>query len=133
MDGVIDAGSVDLSTPVPPTEIGTEPSVSLVAGRRAEPRVPFVLPPVGTVVDRLAVNPLYQVRPDAGGSRLTLTFPSAEYEDEFGACTRYLPRELHVPAELTGDLDDGRVRLALGDAYADLRRRRVLLDVPLRF
>jgi uncharacterized protein YbaR (Trm112 family) len=133
IDGVIDAQAVDLSTPVLPSAIGTEPSVTLVAGRSAEPRQPFTLPPPGPVVGWLAVNPLYRVRRDGGGSVLTLTFPSPEYEDEFGACTRYLPRELRVPADLTGPLDDGRVRHALGDAYVDLRRRRVLLDVPPQY
>jgi uncharacterized protein YbaR (Trm112 family)/SAM-dependent methyltransferase len=133
LDGAIDVGAVDLSVPVAPTAVGTEPSVTLVAGRRVEPHGPFVLPDPGPAIDRLAVNPLYRVRRDGGESVLTLTFPTPEYEDEFGACTRYLPRELRVAADLTGSLDDDPIRAALGDTYVDLRRRRVLLDVPPRY
>ncbi|MGE0815850.1 MAG: hypothetical protein AB7O28_11490 [Vicinamibacterales bacterium] len=130
LDGVVDRQAIDLSHPVAPDRLGDEPAVTLVAGRRAEPAAPFPLAAPDAVTGQLAVNPLYEVSRDGDGTRLRLAFPTPEYADEFGACTRYLPAEVRVAADLTGALDDARVRAALGASYDDLRRRRVLLDVP---
>jgi SAM-dependent methyltransferase/uncharacterized protein YbaR (Trm112 family) len=134
LDDVLDRGVVDLSAPIVPSAMGTEASVTLVAGRHAEPARAFPLPPPGRVRDRLAVNPLYRVTTDGAGSTLTLTFPTPEYGEEFEACRRYLPDEIRLPATLTAPLDEATLRTTLGDErYRDLRRRRVLLDVPDRY
>jgi len=54
-----------------------------------------------------------------------------KYEEEFGACRRYLPDTLTVAADLDGPLDPVALRAKLGDAvYDDLRRRLVLIDAP---
>ncbi len=44
-----------------------------------------------TVTGELRVNPLYRVERHGNSSVLTLTFPTPEYEEEFGACRRYFP------------------------------------------
>ncbi len=60
---------------------------------------------------------------------LTLTFPTPEYEAEFGECRRYLPDRITVGADLTGPI----LREALGAGYKELRDRRVLIDVPVGY
>ena len=57
---------------------------------------------------------------------LTLSFPTLEYEEEFGGCRRYLPEELTLEADLTERLNPTQ----FGSRYDELRRRRVLLDLP---
>ncbi len=78
----------------------------------ARPARPAAYPPPA---DRVGTN-----------TRLTLTFPTSEYEMEFGATKRYLPPTVIVPADLTRPF----TAASLGDAYEDLRRRHVILDAP---
>ena len=52
-----------------------------------------------------------------------------KYEEEFGACKQYLPATITVNADLTGVIDRSR----LGTDYDDLRRRKVLIDVPVDY
>ena len=77
----------------------------------------------------LVVNPLYGVQRRDGGSQLTLQFPTPEYEEEFGACRRYLPDTVWVDADLSGHLEPA----TLGARYEELRQRRVLIDAPPRY
>jgi hypothetical protein len=53
-----------------------------------------------------------------------LKFPSPEYEEEFGACKRYLPAQVEINAGLLNDLSasNGEARRVIGS--------RVLLDLP---
>ena len=81
------------------------------------------------MLGELRVNPLYRVERRAGSSILTLTFPTPEYEEEFGACRQYLPETLTVDADLSGRI----VPEMLGSAYDDLRRRRIVIDAPLHY
>jgi len=128
-DAVLDRHVADLSRPVTPEEIGDEPSLTLVASRRADLFRQHDLRESNAVSGELIVNPLYQVERRNGVSVLTLAFPTPEYEDEFGACRRYLPDTLTVAADLTRPIDPA----SLGAQYAELRQRRVLLDAPPRF
>ena len=78
------------------------------------------------------LNPLY--RPEPGGPgredvRLRLHFPDADYEQEYGACRRYLPDEV--------DRRRGRSwtrcrRRRSRTGLAELADRRVVLDLPAR-
>ncbi|HIF21422.1 MAG TPA: hypothetical protein EYQ27_05805 [Gemmatimonadetes bacterium] len=77
----------------------------------------------------LTVNPLYQVELLGESSILTLTFPTPEYEAEFGQCRRYLPDRITVEADLTGPIS----REKLGPDYEELRDRRVIIDAPLGY
>ena len=122
---LLDEGFVDLANHTPPAACGDTPSVTLVAKRdgglyrRHDVRV---RPDVTGV---LTVNPLYRVDYADGVSRLTLAFPSPEYEEEFGLARRYLPASLAVEGDLRGAIGP-----AAGRDLAELRRRRVLLDLP---
>ena len=90
----------------------------------------------------LRVNPLYApVGADAPGSnargaaapgaplRLRLRFPSEDYEDEYGACRRYLPEEVTLDPAILAAVAEGRRSAEV----EELVRRRVVLDVPPRY
>jgi uncharacterized protein YbaR (Trm112 family) len=127
-DGVLERHAIDLSVPGAPEDVGDEPSVTLVAGGSDLFRCYPVDEPTG-VAGELVVNPLYAVTPRDGRSELTLTFPTPEYEEEFGGCRRYMPDTLTLPGDLSRPLRPEQ----FGDEYEELRRRRVLLDVPRRY
>jgi len=130
-DALVDDAVVDLSSDVGAAALGTDPSLTLVASRVPEVFRRHVMPPVTAVRGTLAVNPLYARARADGVTTLTLRFPTPEYEEEFGACRRYLPDTLTVAADLDGPLDPVTLRAILGDAvYDDLRRRLVLIDAP---
>ena len=74
------------------------------------------------------VNPLYVITPDGDRLRLRLQFPSADYEDEYGACRQYLPEETSVARDALARLEAGGPL----DDLADLVRRRVIVDLPRR-
>jgi len=129
LTGVLDEGTLDLANDVSPAECGHTPSVTLVASRdRRLYRRHGVVERLD-VTGILTVNPLYRVEYADGVSRLTLTFPTAEYEDEFAVAKRYLPQDVAVSADLRGAISAATVEAD----YAELRRTRVLLDVPRRY
>jgi uncharacterized protein YbaR (Trm112 family) len=123
---VLEHRLVDLTHDASPAELGAEPSLTLVASRRADLFRRYELPAARGVAGELRVNPLYRVERRGGSSILTLTFPTPEYEEEFGACRRYLPDTVTVEA----DLSDTILPATLGSAYEELRRRRIVIDAP---
>jgi uncharacterized protein YbaR (Trm112 family) len=120
---------VDLTHDVTPVELGCEPSFTLIASRRAELFRRYDVPVEQGVTGELRVNPLYRIERRGSSSILTLTFPTPEYEEEFGGCRRYLPDTVTVDADLSGTI----VRETLGSAYEDLRRRRIVIDAPPQY
>jgi uncharacterized protein YbaR (Trm112 family) len=133
-DDVVERATVDLTRNVAADALGPEPSFTLVASREPGVFARRPVPPRTAVTGTLAVNPLYAVSRDGDTTTLTLQFPTPEYEEEFGACRRYLPEVLTLAADLTAPLDAARLRASLGGAvYDDLRRRLVLIDAPPRY
>ena len=65
----------------------------------------------------------------ARAPRFRLRFPSPEYEDEFGACRRYLEEEVTVD-RATLDAVAAGVRT---EPVLELLRRRVVLEMPERY
>ena len=129
LDGLLDDACVDLADDRSPAQLRGEPTLTLVAGRQAGIRRRAPAPTPARVAGNLAVNPLYAVEVRGGRSLLTLRFPTPEYEEEFGHCRRYLPDRLTVDGDLRGRIDPRR----LGPRYEELRRRRVILDLPPRY
>ncbi|MBI4262888.1 MAG: methyltransferase domain-containing protein [Acidobacteria bacterium] len=123
---LLDRRVVDLTEDASPDQIGTEPSLTLVATPRADLFRTYDAGDTDAVEGELTVNPLYRVARQGRASVLTLTFPTPEYEEEFGACKEYLPSTLTVDADLTGPIEPA----LLGADCAELRRRRVILDAP---
>jgi uncharacterized protein YbaR (Trm112 family) len=118
--------AVDLAHDVTPAGLGSEPSFTLIASRRADLFRRYDVPVSQGVTGELRVNPLYRVELRGSSSLLTLTFPTPEYEEEFGGCRRYLPDTVTVGADLSGVIAPA----TLGSAYEDLRRRRIVIDAP---
>lgn len=128
---VVDQQAVDLEAHVAPEALGRQPSCTLIASHTADVFRRYDVPPSTLVTGTLAVNPLYELTRDGAGTRLTLRFPTPEYEEEFGACRRYLPETVTLAADVTTPLEAASLRASLGDAlYDDLRRRLVLIDAP---
>jgi len=120
---------VDLTHDVTPAELGSEPSFTLIASRRADLFRRYDVPVEQGVIGELRVNPLYRIERRGSSSILTLTFPTPEYEEEFGGSRRYLPDTVTLDADLSGPI----VPATLGSAYEDLRRRRVVIDAPRQY
>ena len=130
---MLDREAFDLARPVTPAEMDSEPSLTLVASHDAALFREYQVPAPSGVAGAIVVNPLYRVTRHSAGSTLTLTFPTPEYAEEFGGCRRYLPDTLDVAADLSGALDADALDAALGADYQALRRRRVLIDAPVRY
>ena len=126
---LLDRRVIDLTVDMSPEELGTEPSLTLVASRRPDVFRTYAIPDPHEVSGELRVNPLYRVERRGGSSFLTLTFPSPEYESEFGECRRYLPNTATIDGDLTGVIQPN----ALGANGRELRRRRVVIDMPARY
>ena len=126
---VIEHGVVDLTLDVSPEQLGTEPALTLLASPRADLFHRYELTDEREVTGELAINPLYRVERCGESSVLTLSFPTPEYEAEFGECRRYLPNRITVEADVTGPI----LRHTLGSGYEELRDRRVLIDAPVGY
>ena len=129
LDGLLNDACVDLADDRSPAQLRGEPTLTLVASRQAGIRRRAPTPTPARVAGNLAVNPLYAVEVRGGRSLLTLRFPTPEYEEEFGHCRRYLPDRLTVDGDLRGRIDPRQ----LGPRCEELRRRRVILDLPPRY
>lgn len=129
LDGVLDERVVDLAEHVTPAECGDTPSITLVASRDASLYRRHDIRDRLDIRGVLAVNPLYRVEHADDATRLTLNFPTPEYEDEFAPAKRYLPVTVTIDADLRGEITPG----AVGPKCAELRRQRVLLDLPRRY
>jgi len=125
----LDDRVVDLTRDVAPGDLGPEPSCTLVASRNPNLFRRYDVPPVQRVTGELRINPLYRIERRGHSSILTLTFPTPEYEEEFGDCRRYLPETMTIEADVSGTIRPA----TLGSAYEELRRRRVVIDAPRRY
>ncbi|MEP7338028.1 MAG: methyltransferase domain-containing protein [Acidobacteriota bacterium] len=115
---------VDLSRNYSDEELKDEAALSLIATKlddlfrvyeqACEPEISGVL----------RVNPLYQVEQNGETAVLKLEFPSPQYEEEFGACRRYLPEQIEVSAETLKESS------AVNGEVQRLIEHRVLLDLP---
>lgn len=126
LDGLLDRRVVDLADSVSPAECGDTPSITLVATPDADRYRRYDVVDRLDVTGVLAVNPLYRVDYADRVSRLTLAFPTPEYEDEFALVKRYLPASVTVHADLRGPITPADV----GPRYPELRGRRILIDAP---
>lgn len=129
LDQVLD-GYLDLTSSAPPDGLDGEPALVIVASRDERVFRRVSLPTALPAPDTLIVNPLYRVEVRDGRSVLTLTFPTAEYADEFAAARRYLPDEVTIPGDVTRGID----RAVLGpERYDDLCRRLVFVSAPEQY
>lgn len=127
-EGLVHQLPLDLSTKYTDEELADEQALFLIASPHEEIYRAYDYPGAQFSSGEWRINPLYEVesQPD-GGAVLRLTnFPSAEYEDEYKACKRYLPAQLELSA-------DALRLIAANELNAELREladRYVLLNVP---
>jgi hypothetical protein len=137
LDDVVEGRALDLSRAEADADLDAAPAITLIAARN--PRV-FAAHPLGTparAAGEFRVNPLYAADPGSGpgpaveGDRveLRLRFPSPDYEEEYGACRRYLPERVTADRSALASLPSR----ALPPALADIARQRVVLDLPERY
>jgi uncharacterized protein YbaR (Trm112 family) len=128
-EDVVQGGGLDLARRHPPEALDADPAITIVSTNH-----PDVFRRHASAAPRLRgelrINPLYVVSADGDALRLRLRFPSPDYEDEYGACRRYLPDEAVVSARAVQAANDDR---SVGGDLADLVRRRVLVDLPDRY
>lgn len=127
-DDVVGGGPLDLARRDAPDTLDRNPALTIVASRN--PRVfaahaPQPSPSAG----ELRINPLYAIRDDGDRVHLRLGFPSEEYEQEYGACRRYLPDELTLDRSAIASLERGQI----GGELMELMRRKVIVDLPKRY
>jgi hypothetical protein len=133
-EDVVAGGPLDLSRRDAPDVIDRDPALTIVAPAAgvapAVWRTHSIDPPgisrVGPARGRWRINPLYTASPGADGLHLRLTFPTADYEDEYAACRRYLPEEATIDSAGLAALEAG----VLSPALAPLARQRVVLELP---
>jgi len=127
---IIGGGPLDLSRREDPATLDANPALTIVASR--EPRVfarhPLPAPPT-KAAGQLRLNPLYAQEPEGDRLRLRLAFPSADYEEEYGACRQYLPEELTIERSTMAAIEAGRV----SGEIIELLRRKVIVDLPTRY
>jgi uncharacterized protein YbaR (Trm112 family) len=126
---VVGGGPLDLGRHDDPASIDSDPALTLVASRDPAVFAKHPIPAPAAARGEFRLNPLYEARPEGGGLRLRLRFPSDDYEQEYGACRQYLPDDLVVDRATLGRLPATEASGAL----AGLARGRVILDLPKRY
>ena len=126
---VVTRGVLDLTRNEDDTVLDTEVALTLVSTCADGVFETHTVQPQSGADGEWRINPLYTVREDGATLALTLRFPSADYEDEYGACRQYLPDEVNLDAAALAALQAGGNPPALTDLIA----RRVLVNVPARY
>jgi uncharacterized protein YbaR (Trm112 family) len=127
-DDVVRGGPLDLSRRDSPETLDRDQALTIVATRHPDVFRVHPLDPPAIARGEFRLNPLYVAESDGTKVRLRLQFPSDDYEQEYGACRRYLPDVVVVNrSEL--DALPGTV----SERLAELARRRVILDLPPRY
>jgi uncharacterized protein YbaR (Trm112 family) len=126
---VVRGGPLDLSRRDSPATLDADPALTLIASRHPGVFQKQALSASTRVRGEFRINPLYAVETEGGRLRLTLRFPSPDYEDEYGACRRYLPDETTLDRAALEQLQRGGPTAPLDE----LIRRRVIVDLPKNY
>jgi uncharacterized protein YbaR (Trm112 family) len=126
---VVAGGPLDLSRRDDQQTLDSNAALAIVASHDARVFAAHPVAAAAVPAGELRLNPLYAVSPEGDRLRLRLRFPDSEYEDEYGACRRYLPEELTLERDAIASIESGR----LSGELVDLVRRRVIVDLPKRY
>jgi uncharacterized protein YbaR (Trm112 family) len=126
---VVGGGPLDLSRRDSAETLDGDPALTIIASRNPAVFTCHALQPLAPASGEFRLNPLYAAEPEGDQVRLRLRFPTAEYEEEYGDCRRYLPDDIAVDRVLLDRLPAP----AVSGALADLARRRIVLDLPRRY
>ena len=126
---VVNGGPLDLSRRDSEAALDGDPALTLVATAHAGVFQPQAIEIPGAARGEFRINPLYAVDAHGDELRLSLRFPSPDYEDEYGACREYLPDDAIVSQSAFAALRAGGAPGPL----AGLIARRVIVDLPKRY
>ncbi len=129
LDDIVSGGPLDLSERQAPEALDRELALTIVATADPAVFVPHDVDTPAIARGEFRVNPLYAEAPEGENVRLTLRFPSEDYEQEYGACRQYLPAEVTAPRAALASLPARTLPVAL----QELARRRVVIDLPKRY
>ncbi len=127
--GVVDEQVVDLSRRDSTETLDADPALTIIATRHPGVFQRHALPAPGTASGEFRLNPLYAVERNGASVALRLRFPDVDYEQEYGACRRYLPDTTVVDAAALDSLPARTVPATL----EPLVRRRIILDLPAKY
>lgn len=126
---VVRDNALDLTGRFEPGELDGEVALTAVSTNVADVFARHARPAPDARACEWRINPLYAVDERGGELRGTLHFPSADYEDEYGACREYLPAEVTIQRAALEALQAGGSTGALDD----LIRRRVIVALPIGY
>ena len=129
LDDVIGGGPLDLSQCHNASQLSAAEALTIVATRDAGVFRPYELESTESVHGQLRLNPLYKTQRSKEGVRMKLVFPSPDYEDEYGACRRYLPEEVTIDVGVMDAVAEGRRT----PEVQSLLSRRIVLELPKRY
>jgi uncharacterized protein YbaR (Trm112 family) len=125
---VVTSNLVDLSRHDTREALNRDPALTIVASRHPDVHQAHPIDHV-TGDGEFRINPLYAVDDRGDALHLTLTFPDADYADEYAACRQYLPETARITWAELAELQNGGPDVS----RHELVRRRVVLNLPLRY
>ena len=129
LDDVIAGGPLDLSQRHDTSQLCGAEALTIVATRGEDVFRPHELGSREPVRGELRLNPLYATAPSGEGVRMKLAFPSRDYEEEYGACRRYLPEEVTLDVGIANAVAESRRT----PEVQSLLRKRIILELPQRY
>jgi uncharacterized protein YbaR (Trm112 family) len=125
-EDIVAGGPLDLSRHDSKEVLDQDPALTIIATRHRGVFARHALEWPKAARGEFRLNPLYATEADGNQVRLRLRFPGDDYEQEYGACRRYLPEETTIGRH---DLEALPAAVVTG-TLAELARRRVILDLP---
>lgn len=129
---VVKGGPLDLTRADGDEVLDAEPALTIVWSRHPDVFTRHSVEDRPASEGEFRVNPLYAIEEDGQTLHLRLTFPDADYEDEYGACKEYLPASADIDRAALAALQSGGGAGA-GDDLGELLRRRVIVQLPKRY
>ena len=129
---VVDHGVLDLSRRDSKAVLDSDPALTIVASRDSRVFTGHAAAVPQAAAGEFRLNPLYAVGDAADGApqaTLRLEFPDRDYEEEYGACRRYLPETATLRRSDLEALNTARRVPALDE----LLQRRVIVELPARY
>src|SRR5262245_12870810 len=128
-EDVVGGGPLDLSRSDSKEDLDRDPALTIIATRHPGVFARHSLALPNAAVGEFRLNPLYVAETNGTNVSLRLRFPGDDYEQEYGACRRYLPDEAEIGRSVLDALPTAQVSGLL----ADLVRKRVVLDLPKHY
>ena len=128
-EDVVDGSMLDLSRTDSQEALDADPALTIVASQNRDVYRRHAIDAPSGLAAEFRINPLYRVSPKGDQLQLALQFPNPDYEDEYGACRRYLPDETSVPANALETLESGDRTPEL----LELLRRKVIVELPRKY